>query len=188
MAGKVQTYYRTLYEVSKAITSSLDPEEVLNIIAEQAAKALRAKACNIRLLDKDKEHLLAGAYYGLSKGYLRKGKIDIKKSGIDAEVLKGNNVYIEDACNDERFQYPEAAKAEGLASIMVVPLKHEEKKVIGVLRVYSEKVREFKEDEIEFLTILANISAIAIENARLHHALQTAFDLSNAFHYQTFDD
>lgn len=188
MPGKVQTYYRTLYEVSKVITSSLDPEVVLNKIAEHTAKALKAKACNIRLLDKSKKNLTPGAFFGLSKGYLRKGKVEIKKSGIDAEALKGENVYIKDACNDPRFQYPDAAKAEGLVSIMVVPLKHEEKNVIGVLRVYSDKVREFQEDEIEFLTILANISAIAIENARLHHALKTAFELSNAFHYQTFED
>jgi signal transduction protein with GAF and PtsI domain len=188
MAGNVQTFYRALYEVSKIITSSLDPEDVLNKIAEHTAKALKAKACNIRLLDKSKKNLTPGAFYGLSKGYLRKGKVELKKSGIDAEAVKGQNVYIKNAGNDPRWQYPDAAKAEGLVSIMVLPLKHEEKNVIGVLRVYSEKEREFKEDEIEFLTILANISAIAIENARLHHALQTAFDLANAFHYQTFED
>lgn len=51
-----------------------------------------------------------------------------------------------------------------------------------MLRVYSDKVREV------FLTILASISAIAISNAKLHNAIKTAFELSNAFQYQTFKD
>jgi GAF domain-containing protein len=52
-----------------------------------------------------------------------------------------------------------------------------EKRAIGVLRVYSDKVREFNENELKFLKAAANLSAIALDNARMHKVLQTRFDL-----------
>src|SRR5512141_1963793 len=131
-------YYRTLYEAARVINSSLEPVDVLNKIAEQTAKALKVKAWSLRLLDRTGTHLMPGAAYGLSKGYLRKGKVEVEKSGLDKEALAGKTVHVANAATDPRFQYQEAAKAEGIISLLVVPLKLEEKKIIGVMRVYSD--------------------------------------------------
>lgn len=49
---------------------------VLNKISEHTAKPLDVKACNIRLLDKAKKNITPGTFYGLSQGYLRKGKVE----------------------------------------------------------------------------------------------------------------
>jgi signal transduction protein with GAF and PtsI domain len=183
-----RNYYRTLYEAVRVINSSLEPGDLLNKVAEETAKALQVKACSLRLLDRTGTHLLPGASHGLSKGYLRKGKIEVEKSGLDKEALAGKTVHVANASTDPRFQYQDAAKAEGIISVLAVPLKLEEKKIIGVMRVYSDVQREFDESEVEFLTIMANLSAIAIENARLHQALKADYELLTAFQYQTFED
>lgn len=188
MSQREHTFYKTLYEVARIINSSLEPGVVLSTIAEQVAKAMGAKACTIRLLDKTHRFLLASAAHGLSKGYLRKGAVEVAKSGVDKEVLSGKVVFIKDACNDPRFQYPEAAKTEGIASILVAPLMSDGEKAIGVLRVYSGTIREFEADEVEFLTVMANLSAIALENARLHQALKADYDMLTAFEYRMFED
>ncbi len=182
MSEKECAYYRTLYEVAKGINSSLEPVTVLQAIVEQVAKALGAKACSIRLLDKQGKKLLASASYGLSKGYLRKGPIEVEKSRIDQQTLGGEIVQIRDAGDDARFQYPEAAKEEGIASVMALPLTVEDRS-IGVLRLYSDRVREFDQSEKDFATAIANLSAIAIENARLHQALKTDYELLTAYDY-----
>jgi GAF domain-containing protein len=49
--------------------------------------------------------------------------------------------------------------------------------IIGVMRVYSGTEREFDEQEIKFLQAVANLSAIAIDNARLYQALRKNYDL-----------
>lgn len=182
MSEKECTYYRTLYEVAKGINSSLDPVVVLGAIVEQVAKALSAKACSIRLLDRKGAMLLASTSFGLSKGYLRKGPVEVARSGLDQAVLAGNIVQIKDAGHDPRFQYPEAAKEEGIASLVVLPLMVEGR-AIGVLRVYSDREREFDQTEVDFATAIANLSAIAIENARLHQALKTDYELLTAYDY-----
>lgn len=183
-----RNYYRTLYEAIKVINSSLEPVDLLGRIAEQTAKAMEVKACSLRLLDRTGANLLPGASYGLSKGYLRKGKVEVLKSRLDAQALTGATVQVKDAATDPRFQYQEAAKAEGIKSVLVVPLTLVDKKVIGVMRVYSGEEREFCDSEVEFLSIMANLSAIAIENARLHQALKSDYELLTAFQYQTFED
>ncbi len=187
MSGKEKDYYHSLYEVAKVINSSLDPAQVLNVIARQVTEAMNLKAASIRLLDKEGKRLLLGSSYGLSKGYIRKGAVEIEKSGLDREAMSGKNVSIHDACSDPRFQYPEKAKEEGIASVVVVPLKVEDR-AIGALRGYSDTCREFSDNEIEFMTIVANLSAIAIENARLHQKLKLDFELQEAFEYRLFED
>lgn len=182
------TYYRALYEAARVINSSLDPAAVLKTIVEQTARAMGVKACTLRLLDRAGEYLLPGATCGLSRAYLRKGKVALASSRLDKAALAGETVYIRDATTDPRFQYPEAAKAEGVVSVLVVPLMLEEKRAIGVIRVYSDVEREYTVEEKEFLTIMANLSAIALENARLHQALKADFELLTAFQFQTFED
>lgn len=182
MSEKECAYYRTLYEVAKGINSSLEPVTVLRAIVEQVAKALDAKACSIRLLDRKGLTLLASTSYGLSKGYLRKGPVEVAKSKLDQETLTGAVVQIEDASNDPRFQYPDAAKEEGIASVMALPLTVEGR-AIGVLRLYCAAKRAFDQSEIDFATAIANLSAIAIENARLHQALKTDYELLTAYDY-----
>jgi signal transduction protein with GAF and PtsI domain len=186
MSEKERAYYRTLYEVAKGINSSLDPVTVLGTIVEQVAKALSAKACSIRLLDRQGRRLLASTSYGLSKGYLRKGPVEVAKSKIDQDTLAGKVVQIKDAGHDPSFQYPEAAKEEGISSVMALPLTVEGR-AIGVLRLYSDNVREFDQSEVDFATAIANLSAIAIENARLHQALKTDYELLTAYDYTTHE-
>ena len=169
-------YFAALYEVARAINGSLDPKKVLEKIVQSVVAAVGVKAGNIRLLDARKKQLVLGAASGLSKGYLHKGPILVEESGLDRKALKGKIIWSEDVQTDEDFQYGEKARAEGIKSALVVPLLLE-KKAIGVLRVYSDRVREFNEDELKFLKAAANLSAIALDNARMHELLQTRFDL-----------
>ena len=111
-------YFRALLEVATVINSSLEPTVVLHKITEQTAKAMNCKASTLRLLDRTGKLLLASAAWGLSSGYMRKGPVEVAKSGLDGEVLKGKLIHLRDACSDGRFQYPESAKAEGLVSVL----------------------------------------------------------------------
>ena len=188
MQSQASSFFKSLYEVATVINSSLNPQVVFQKVVEQVAQALSCKACTLRLLDRSGKNLLASASYGLSKGYLRKGQVELLKSRIDADVLSsGNTVHIANVTSDSRFQYPDAAKEEGIVSILVAPLMVEGKPV-GVLRIYTDKERSFSEDEKQFLMAVAHIAAIAIANARLHEALRSDFELLTQYNYQVFDD
>jgi len=118
-----QDYFRALRDVALAINASLDPKDVLHKISEHTAQTMNCKACTIRLLDSTGHFLLPSAAYGLSATYMRKGPVEVKRSGLDSEVLSGKAIHLKDATSDGRFQYPESAKAEGLVSVLSAPLR-----------------------------------------------------------------
>lgn len=171
------SYWRTLFAAVHDIASSLDPDEVLNRLVRRVAAAMDVKAATLRLLEADGDVLSPRTTFGLSEAYLKKGPVDVKHSPLDRATLKGEPVWVEDVRRDSRFQYPEAAEREGLVSALCVPVTlHDE--IIGVLRVYSDQRREFDREEVEFLSALAELGALAIENARLHEELRRDYNLT----------
>jgi signal transduction histidine kinase len=162
---------QSLYDIAKAVTSTLNFTEVLNTVAQLATKAMNAKACSIRLLDEEKRHLRIGAAHGLSQEYLAKGPVDLDKSLVDRGALRGKPVAVLDVTKDPGFQYPEEARKEGIRSVLCVPLIVRET-TIGVLRLYTGEIHRFTDEEIEFLSTLASQGAVAIGNARTYQRLE----------------
>jgi signal transduction histidine kinase len=163
MVRLTQRYYRSLYEIAAVVNSAGTPENVLNTIVETVAKALDVKGCTLMLLTPDRKDLLQAATYGLSDRYVRKGPLSADKS--IPQVLKGEPFAILNASEDERVQYREQAKREGITSMLSAPVLFR-KDVVGVIRVYTAKQHDFTADEVYFVQAVANLGAIALENAR----------------------
>jgi len=163
---------QSLYDIARAVTSTLNFTEVLNTIAWKATQAMKAKACSIRLIDNEERQLRVGAAYGLREEYLARGPADLEKDLVNREALRGKAVSVLDIAKDPEFQYPEEAAKEGIHSLLCVPLSVR-RKPIGVLRLYTGEVHHFTDEEIEFLTTLASQAAVAIENARTYQELES---------------
>jgi signal transduction histidine kinase len=161
-----------LHEIGQVVNSSLDLEEVLGSIAEHAARLLQGKAAAIRLLDRRGRTLVVGGSYGLSQSYVGKGPVEVGRSGVDAEALDGGVVQVRDVASDARFQYPEEARREGLCSMLCCPMRAKDR-TLGVIRVYTGEPREFGDEEQQLLSNLANLGAVAIQNARAYGDLRT---------------
>ena len=58
---------------------------------------------------------------------------------------------------------------------MCVPLEVRGE-TIGVMRVYTGEQVTFLEDDIQFLSVLASLAALAIENANLYESLKRSYD------------
>ena len=165
---------QTLYEVTKTVNSTLNLEEVLNLITQSAAEAMQIKACTIRLLDESGQVVDTVSAYGLSKGYLAKGPIELRKSRHIYQTLSTDQpTIVADTSRDDRLQYPAEARAEGIYSMLCVPLTIKGN-VEGVICVYSTELDHFSEGDAEFLSALASEGATAIENARTYQALEIA--------------
>lgn len=160
-------YYQSLYEIAAVVNSARDPESVLHYIVENVTHVMGVKGCSLMLLAPNKKLLLHTTAYGLSGGYIRKGPVLVDKS--ISETLAGKPVAILDAAEDERIQYPEQAKKEGIASILSVPIMLRGE-VKGLFRVYTSEPRHFSVDEIYFVGAVADLCAVALENAKRYTA------------------
>jgi GAF domain-containing protein len=167
LAARWRQYYQALYQVAAALGQSLDPRAVLTALVRGVVQALGLRAAAIRLLAPGGT-LETVAVEGLSAEYLTKGPVDLAHSLIDREAIETRRpVQVADVTQDPRFEYPEAARREGIVSALFVPLVAHDRP-LGVLRAYTGRPHRFSEDEIELLTALANLGALALANARLY--------------------
>ena len=173
-------YFRALCKVSRAFGTTLGEQEILDLILESSIEAMNGKAACLFLADVEQDIFVPVAQKGLSQTYLHARPMQAKR--VVDEVLQGGYLAIRDAAEDPRLENHEEKKAEGIASILVVPILVEGK-AIGVLSLYSGTPREFTEEEAEFQTALAEQGGMAIQRARLferiNQNLQFFYDLAS---------
>jgi signal transduction protein with GAF and PtsI domain len=162
---KTIEYFRTFFDVSQAIFSSLSLKDILKILVKKTVRALGAKAGSLRLVNETTNRLELVASQKLSKKYLNKGPLSSDQS--IPEVLEGKVVVIQNAFNDPRIQYKNAKQEEGIDTVLSVPVVAKDK-VIGVLRLYSGEPRDFSDEEIEFVSALGEMGGLAIANAKIY--------------------
>ncbi|MHC1727023.1 MAG: GAF domain-containing protein [Syntrophobacteraceae bacterium] len=179
MISKERTYFESFRKVLKAVSSTLSLEEVLSLLVRNVTEVMDLKACAIRLFYPSKRTLELVASHGLSRQYIQKGPVDADSS--IAESMKGKIVTILNVAQDPRAQYPKAAVEEGIVSLASIPLAFKER-IIGVMRLYTAAPHNFSEDELNFAEALAEMGAIAIQNARLYEGLREDFDRTVAMY------
>jgi PAS domain S-box-containing protein len=157
-------YMESYQNICNAISGSLSLEEVLKLIVTNVVKVMNVKASLLRLLNKETNQLELSAYHGLSQSYADKGPVEYDASIDDA--LAGKPVSIYDITADSSSKYRRQAEKEGIRSILSIPLRFKEE-VIGVLRMYTSEPVEYSEEDLKFVTAIAEQAAIAIVNARV---------------------
>ncbi len=160
-----------LVAASRELASSLDLREVLDRVASQVRRTLKAKLVSI-LLERDGVLELAAAD-GAPQAYLTRGPLPIAGSVAGRVLQTGMPSVIEDVrCNPD-FLSSDLAVSEGLCTLVCLPLRSRQRN-LGVLNVYTGEPRSFRPQEVDVLSLLAQLSAAAIENARLYReALET---------------
>ncbi len=162
---------RALCAIADAMSVTARWQEVLDSILRTLVDELGYKAASIRELDAERRTLKLTRAVGLSEAYLAKGAIEIEKSGLDREALAGNVVAIDDVRTDPRLQYPQAAREEGIRSVIAAPLAYRDC-ITGVLRVYSADLHRASEGERLFLQAFGRLAARALIAAQRMEALR----------------
>jgi GAF domain-containing protein len=145
--------------IGDALNARLDTSVMLEMAARSIIEEFNLKACHFRLLSRDQRTLEHEAAYGLSRRFLDKGPVDAERSV--AEALEGDVVMVADCVADPRVQYPDEFEAEGIVSLLTIPLETRGQ-VIGVMRLFTGEPREFSDDEVEFFKVVALFCTSAV--------------------------
>lgn len=159
--------FESLASVSQAIHSTLNLNDALNVITREASHLMRAKMCSLMLLDESGDWLDVGSSYGAGEAYLKKPRLSAMESLVGAVVRRRKPQQVENVQTSALYQNAETARVEGLAGLLSVPLVFGPK-AIGALNVYTGAPYVFSNEEVRILSALAQLSAIAIERARLY--------------------
>jgi signal transduction histidine kinase len=156
-----------LASVSQTINSTLNLDDALSVITREACVLMNAKMCSLLLLDDTRQWLDLRASFGAGEAYLRKPRLSVEESLLGVVVRRKKPLQVENVQVSHRYQHVEVARGEGLVALLSVPLLFAGQ-VIGVLSVYTGQPYSFSNEEIRILNALAELSAIAIEKARLY--------------------
>ncbi len=156
----------TLAAVAQAISAENYLERILQAIAEMVAETFDSPVCSIMLVDEEKQELTISAARCSSPEYLHKMPLRIQDSLIGRVIQDGKPVIVSNVTQEKQYRYPELARKSGLASLLSVPMFTRDK-VLGTINIYTRDERNFTDDEVGFVKVVAGQAAIAIENARL---------------------
>ncbi|HEY4414090.1 MAG TPA: GAF domain-containing protein [Verrucomicrobiae bacterium] len=162
--------FESLASVSRTINSTLNLDEALRAITREACELMRARMCSLMLLDDTREWLDLRASYGAGDAYIKKPRLGVEESLIGVVVRRKKALQVANVQSDTRYQNVVLARRENLVSLLSVPLIFSGQ-IIGALNVYTAKPYNFSNEEIKILSALAELSAIAIEKARLYERL-----------------
>ncbi|MDR3458933.1 MAG: GAF domain-containing protein [Verrucomicrobiae bacterium] len=159
--------FESLASVSRTINSTLNLDEALRAITKEACDLMRARMCSLMLLDESREWLDLRASYGAGDAYIKKPRLNVGESLLGVVVRRKKSQQVANVQADSRYQNIELARRENLVSLLSVPLIFADQ-AIGTLNVYTARPYNFSNEEIKILSALAELSAIAIEKARLY--------------------
>jgi len=162
-------YIRALTDISKAITSELYLEDLLKLVVMVTAQAMGVTICSLWLIDEDENPpvIRLKATQAIAPEYMKDRSLNTNEGVVGYVATHKQPLIIKDVLKSKRFKEKELAKKLGLASMIGVPLKLKDEKVIGVLNCFTSSPYDFSDTEVNLLTAVANQAAVAILNTEL---------------------
>jgi GAF domain-containing protein len=158
---------RTLYDVIKLVSSSLELGPMLQGIVDLATDATDCHACFIYL--REGERLTIRAASPVFADAV--GRVELAlDEGLTGWVARHRTPeFIRDgAMNDPRMKYVPLLEEERFQSMVAVPILARSGDTIGVIVLHTEAPREFTEDTLKLLVHIASLVSGALENAQLY--------------------
>ena len=173
---------QAMTQIDQAINSSLDLNVSLEIVLIQAIEQLQADAVDILLVDDVTNSLVFSKAKGFKTDEIRKSNFGLGDGLPGKAVLERTTVAIPDLnLAGESYFKNLLVEREGFISYYCVPLITKGQ-LKGVMEVYFRHTFQADQEWLEFLEMLAQQTAIAINNAELLNSLQSSnIQLLNAY-------
>ncbi len=159
---------RSLYEISQAVTSTLDLQNTLTLVTDHTTRLMGAAAASVALRDDETNEVRFAAASGEGSTVVIGLRLALGQGLAGWVADQGQPVIVPDVYADNRF-FVEVDKMSGFTtqSILCVPLQTKGH-TIGAIEVMNKKNGTFNRDDLALLQALALSAATAIENARLY--------------------
>jgi signal transduction histidine kinase len=159
--------FESLVSVGQVINSTLNVDDALKVITREATQLLSARMSSLLLLDGTRQWLDLRASFGAGQAYIEKPRLSVEESLVGIVVRRKKPLAVENVQISSRYQHIEMARKEGLVSLLSVPLVYSGQ-AIGALNIYTVEPHSFSNEEMRIALALAELSALAIEKARLY--------------------
>lgn len=161
-ADREQKEIITLEEISMLASSDYDLDKVLSSVVEKTARRLGVDICSIYLWDG--QYLVLRATHGLAQEAVGKARLKIGEGITGSSVQEKKPLLIDDISKDPRYRFfPETKEEQYRIKTMYSYPIFSGVEPFGVLNAQTVVTREFTEDEISFVSVIANLILGAVK-------------------------
>lgn len=154
--------YRVLLDIGRTLTGTLAPDDLYGAIYRETAEVLEAAGFYIAVHDPATD--LATVVFYVDRGEERHVAIQYRAS--DSGVIRdGESVLVEDRVQDASLMVLGEVGTDATRSAISAPLRFEGR-VIGAISAQSYAPSAYRQEDLELLQGIADVAAVAIENAR----------------------
>ena len=159
-----------LYAMVRTVGAERHLQPILNTVTSELAAVLSIPAVAVKLLADDGKTLRYVAATGLTDEIMKE-VVHVDRSPLNQRVLAGETQVQGRVGESKGLQIQSELTAVGILSAALAPLRVADK-VIGTLGIYSDTLGRFQDRDVEFLGLAAELTAIAIEDARANEAIE----------------
>ncbi|MFH0931113.1 MAG: GAF domain-containing SpoIIE family protein phosphatase, partial [Candidatus Zixiibacteriota bacterium] len=155
-----------LLDVDRLISSSLNLNEVLELILDSLRRLVKYDAAAIFLIDKEKREVGEIKTRGFDPAIVPDLKLKMGQGLVGWAAENRQTVIVPDVEKDPRYiEARHETKSEIVAPIIT------DQRTIGVFNLESNRVNTYDSEDMNLLTAFASHCAVAIERARLHQEI-----------------
>ncbi len=165
---------QALGEVSQAVNSTLDLENVLTTIVSHAVQLSRTDAGAIYVFDSERQEFKLRATHGMSESMIvaiTDRRIGTSDAHIGPAATQRKPIQVPDIALEPSTPVNEINLREGFRAVLIIPLLRPDH-VVGALVVRRKTPGEFPQSAIDLLETFADQSVVAIQNANLFHEIE----------------
>lgn len=173
ISGLASQDLQALYEVSKAVNSTLILDDILATVMLKSVELLKAERGFLMLLDSDNQLRFKTAH-NINKKELTNKDLQVSTTLAQSVLNTGESIYTSDALNDDRFAKKKSVLEMNIRSAMCVPLRIRDQ-IIGVLYLdNSSEANIFLKSDLHLFELFADMAALAIQNAQFFSELSSS--------------
>jgi signal transduction histidine kinase len=165
--------FKVLYDLAVNMSAEKSLDENLSYIVEQSRNLLHADTSYIALADEQRQEIYMRTLSGIRTEAFRNMRLPVGK-GLGGKVMTTRKGYIiEDYYQDGGITHTvdQVVTDEGVVSGMGVPLQIREKS-LGVLYVFNRTKTQFKQEDMDTLSLLGNLAALEIDGQQTQQTLR----------------
>ncbi len=175
LEGRQKSLLR-LVELSVILNSTLDLDELLQLITETATELLECEAASILLYDEKNPRLYFAAATGSDPAQLAEIPVPIDSSLAGTIFRTNQPLVLNNAGQDPRHYALVSDRVKfKVDSLLGVPMPIKDR-TMGVLEAINKREGGFTDGDVAILSVTAAHAAIAINNARLLRATKQALE------------
>jgi len=175
LEGRQKSLLR-LVELSVTLNSTLDLDELLQLITATATELLECEAASILLYDEKNPRLYFAAATGSDPAQLAEIPVPIDSSLAGTIFRTNQPLVLNNAKQDPRHYSLVSDHVKfKIHSLLGVPMPIKDR-TMGVLEAVNKREGNFTDSDVAILSVTAAHAAIAINNARLLRATQQALE------------